>query len=320
MFRRQLPYNPRMPTIDADLLVDRRRLKRQLSFWRVATIVAALGIIAVAVGRSGALFGESHVARLTVSGIIVDDPERNRALEEVARNRRARALVLRIDSPGGTVVGGESLFRQVRMVAERKPVVAVLGEVAASGGYMVALAADHVIAREGTITGSIGVIMQTADVTGLLGKLGITMEAIKSAPLKAVPSPLEPLTEEGRAATRSLIEDTYEMFVGMVAERRKLEPGRARELADGRVYTGRQALSRGLIDAIGGETEARSWLEEHGIDHHLRIKDVQIEREGELWRDLISTTLSLITGKTYLKERLTLDGLVALWHPDVRGR
>src|SRR4051812_15241435 len=201
---------------DPDTLVDRRRLKRQLSGWRIAAVVLAVATIAAGLGRFGLFEFRDHVAVLPLRGIISEDADRERALRKVDEDDRVKAILVRIDSPGGTVVGGESVFRQLRSIGKHKPVVAVMGEVAASGGYMVALAADQIFAREGTITGSIGVIMQTADITGLLSKLGIEPESIKSSPLKAVPSPLEKLTDAGRVVTRRLVDDVYAMFVDMV--------------------------------------------------------------------------------------------------------
>jgi protease-4 len=311
-----------MPLTEADLIVDRRRLKRHLSFWRVAAVLLAVGAVAAAVGRFGApLVGGRYVARLQVAGIIIDDPRRLKALGELSRDAQARALIVRIDSPGGTVVGGEALFRELRRVAEKMPVVAVMAETAASGGYMTALGADWIVAREGTITGSIGVMMQSPDVTGLLEKLGVSVESIKSSPLKAVPSPFEPLTPEGRASVKALIDDMYAMFVDMVAERRRLDRARALEVADGRVFTGRQARALGLVDAIGGEDAARAWLEtEKGVKRGLPVRDVRIGREDEFWREVAGQAVAAITGKSYLPERLTLDGLVAVWHPDLRSR
>lgn len=305
---------------DPDALVDRRRLKRQLSGWRLAAMVAAVAAVAAGVGRLGLLEDSEHVAVLALSGLITDDIDRNRALRLAGEDPDAKAILVRIDSPGGTVVGGESLFRQLRSIAARKPVVAVLGEVAASGGYMVALAADHIVAREGTITGSIGVLMQTTDITGLLAKLGIEAEAIKSAPLKAVPSPLERLTDEGRAATKRLVDDMYEMFVDMVADRRALPRDRALALADGRIYTGRQARAANLIDALGGDSEAREWLAGRGVALSIPARRIEIEKEDDFWPGLIRGTVQAVTGKTYFPERLTLDGLVAVWHPDLRVR
>jgi protease-4 len=306
---------------EGELIAERRRLKRSRSLWRGAAIVVAAAAVAVAAGGSDlARSYQPYIAELRLSGVIVDDSELVEALEDTMAAHNAKALVLRIDSPGGTVVGGESFFRAVRAVAADKPVVAVLGEVAASGGYMVAIAADHIVAREGTITGSIGVLMQTADVTGLLGKLGVVPETIKSAPLKAVPSPFEALTEEGRAATRLLVDDMYDMFVGMVAERRNFDRETALKLADGRVYTGRQAKANGLIDALGGIGEARDWLATKGIDGDLPMREIRVWRDEPLLGGVARSAVSAMFGKTYLPERLRLDGLVAVWHPDLRLR
>jgi protease-4 len=306
--------------IDPDLLVDRRRLRRQITVWRTLAVIALVGVVAAGIGRAN-LFGERHVARLSVSGIITDDPDRTRAIVAAGEDSDVRAVIVRIDSPGGTVVGGETLFRELRELGQKKPVVAVMGELAASGGYMTALAADQIFAREGTITGSIGVVMQTMDVTGLLEKIGIKAEALKSGPYKAVPSPLEPLTERGREVTRQLVDDMYGMFVDMVAERRKLDRAKALELADGRVYTGRQAKALGLVDAIGGEDDARAWLADaKGISKSLPVRELRIKREEDGWADWMGETLARVTGKTYLSERLKLDGLVAVWHPDLRAR
>lgn len=311
-----------MPFPEADLLVDRRRLKRQVSLWRLAAILVLLGAsLAAAYHLGEPRWGRGHVGRFAVSGVITDDAARLRTLRELAEDGRVKALLLRIDSPGGTVVASEELHRQVRAIAERIPVVAVLGQTAASGGYMVALGADRIVAREGTVTGSIGVLMQTADVSGLLRKLGVSMEQIRSVPLKAVPNPLEPLTDEGRRAVREIIEDMHAMFVGMVAERRGLDADRALRVSDGRVYTGRQALPLGLVDELGGEDAALDWLaRERGVPRDMPVRDVRVSRPGEGWRDLSSRALSALTGKSYLPERLTIDGLVALWHPDLGQR
>lgn len=303
--------------LEADQAVDRRRLKRRLSAWRIAAVVAVVALAFVALARYrtvvSPLVARPHVARLTVDGIITEDSDRLKALKEVARDSRVRALIVDIDSPGGTVVGSEELFQALRRVAAKKPVVAVMGTLAASGGYMTALGADHILARQGTITGSIGVIMQTADITGLLDKLGIKPEAIKSAPLKGVPSPVEPLTDAGRAATRAVVLDMYDMFVGMVADRRSLDIEDAKKLADGRIYTGRQAVALKLVDEIGGDEEARAWLESaRGVPAGLPVYDVEIKHENAGVLGLVGGMI----GKALFSERLTLDGLVALWHPD----
>jgi len=180
---------------------------------------------------------------------------------------------------------------------------------------MAAIGADHIVAHAGSVTGSIGVIMQTADITGLLEKLGIKPETVKSGALKAQPNPMEPFDAAARRATAAVINDLHEMFVDMVRERRDLTSERAKELADGRIFSGRQALSIGLIDAIGGETEGRAWLaDSHGIDATLQLRNIHEPVEEEIWRRMISGML----GKALFSERLKLDGVISLWHPGVQ--
>ncbi len=297
---------------DADHILDRRRLKRHLTFWRISAVILLVVLIVAVVGRLAGWRDGGYVARFTVGRIIVDDAARDEALADVAADNSAKALIVRIDSPGGTVVGGEALYVSLRAVAGKKPVVAVMGQVATSAGYMTALGADHIIARSGSLTGSIGVLLQSADITGLLDKLGVKPESVKSGPLKAQPNPLEPFTEKARAATRDVVLDVFAMFVDMVAERRDLPREIAVSLADGRLFTGRQALANGLIDTIGGEPEAREWLSgEPGIPTSLPVKDVVIERDDPAWRELLGKTF----GKTVFSELLNLDGLISLWHP-----
>ncbi|MEE9545700.1 MAG: signal peptide peptidase SppA [Rhodospirillales bacterium] len=302
-------------SLDADRIIDRRRLKRRLIFWRIATVVSLIVAGVVALEQTGKLRQEIHVARLSVEGIILDDPWRDKALEQVRDNDKAKALIVRIDSPGGTVVGGEALFHGLRAMAAKKPVVAVMSGTATSAGYMTALGAEYIVAREATITGSIGIIMQTADMTRLLEKLGIKPESIKSRELKAQPNPLEPITPAAREAAKAVVMDLFEMFVDMVEKRRKIPREQVLKLADGRVFTGRQAEKNGLVDAIGGERKAREWLRDtFDISTKLPVKDVEIQREDEPWRKILTS----MVGKALFSERLRLDGLISLWHPELR--
>lgn len=296
---------------DPDRLIERRRLKRGVIVWRTLGVVALVLLAIVAVVRFGLdERGGDRVVRLWVDGIVLDDPALEARLDEVAENDRVKALLVRIDSPGGTATGGEAIFHALRRVAARKPVVAVMGTTATSGGYMVALGADHILARVSSLTGSIGVILQTAELTELLADLGIKTEAIKSAPLKAQPSPFEPLTEEARAAVKSVIDDTYDMFVDMVVERRNLPRQSVLALADGRVFTGRQAQELGLIDAIGGEPEARAWLEANrDVPKDLPVRDIRREDLEAGWLGTLGARL----GDAIVPARLRLDGLVSLW-------
>ena len=301
-------------SLDADYVVERRRLKRRLTFWRVLGVVALVAAVVAAAGRFDLRRQQDHVAQIAIGGLILDDPARDEAMKEVAADDKVKALLVKIDSPGGTYVGGEALYESLRQVGEKKPVVAIMGTTATSAGYMSALGSDHIVARSSTLTGSIGVILQTADVTGLLDKIGIKSVVVKSGPLKAQPNPLEKFLPAARKATEAIIADYFDMFVTLVAERRSLSREQVLKLADGRVFSGRQAKKAGLVDALGAEPEARKWLSEtHKIADSLPVKEVKVKHEDELWRDLFD----FMIGKVMFSERLSLDGVIALWHPDL---
>jgi protease IV len=302
-------------SLDADYLVDRRRLKRRLGTWRLLTVAAIVAAVILGLNRVGVI-GRDYVARLVVDGVITDDLERDEALARIAGDRRAKALIVRINSPGGTVVGGEALYRRLRLVSEIKPVVAVMGEVATSAAYMTALGTDHIIGRQGTVTGSIGVLLQTANITGLLDRIGVETDSVKSAPLKAQPNPLEEMSPEAREAIEQVVQDMFVMFVGIVQERRNFSPEHAMEVADGRVFTGRQALENGLIDEIGSEINARAWLAEvHNVDPGLPVREFEDDGTAVWVRRRIDSVL----GKTLFPEILKVDGLISIWHPQAQS-
>ncbi len=304
-------------SLEPDYIADRRRLKRRVTAWRGLAIVGGLILVLVLLGEFGPLretLRGDHIARLTVDGVIFDESRRRRAVERITDDDAAKALIVFINSPGGTTVGGEALYRSIRLVAEDRPVVAVIGTLATSAGYMVALAADHIVAPETSVTGSIGVILQATEFTGLLEKLGITSESIKSTPLKATPSPVEVLTPEAREAAQSVVDDVYQWFVDLFAERRGLPRDVALRLADGRVFTGRQALAEGMVDAVGGEAEALKWLETvRDIDGGLPVRD--IEEDDDIGLGILDL-MSALSRKTLFSERLRLDGLLSVWQPE----
>jgi protease-4 len=306
--------------LDADLLLDRRRLKRRLSLWRGLAVLAIAGLVlAVLAWREdvpGMIPGAgAHVARFTVSGYIGDDRKTIEALDRARRDNSVRAVVVAIDSPGGSVAGGEGLHAALGRLAERKPVVAVMGGTAASAGYMTALPAHRIFAREATVTGSIGVILQTPEVSELLARLGLRMETLASGAFKDQPSPFRPLTDEGRAELMRVVRDLHDQFVAKVAAGRQMPPERVRELADGRVFTGREAVGLGLVDAIGGEAEARAWLAEaRSVPAGLPIRD--IETRGFAERNFGAAVQGLMRG--VISEWLVVDRVRALWQPAVR--
>ena len=207
--------------MDADAILDRRRLKRRLVFWRAAAALAVMALIAVGIGEYYDR-GEAHIARLSITGFITEDIERGEAIEDLIEQDEVRAVIVRINSPGGTTAGSEQIYQALRRVAAKKPIVAVIGTIGTSGGYIVAIAADHIVAMETSLTGSIGVLFQTAEFSGLLDKLGITPFTLKSSPLKGQPSPLEPVTKEVREALRVLLEDSYDWFAELVRDRKSV--------------------------------------------------------------------------------------------------
>ena len=301
--------------MELDWIIVRKKLKKQILFWRTFAVLAVIALIIFQFGNFDTIKDKNHIAVLNVSNIITDNPKRSKALIKVANDDLIKALIVNIDSPGGTVVGGEALYLHLREVSSKKPVVAVISDLATSAGYMTAIAADKIFARQSSITGSIGVIIQTTDITVLLDKIGIKPEAIKSSPLKAQPSPLEPMSNKTRSATRLVVEDIFNMFIDMVSTRRNMNRQTVKKLADGRIYTGRQAVKNGLIDAIGGEKEALNWLSSaKNIDKHLPLKLLRFDEE----KSFLKTILDRFLGKILISDGLRLDGLVSLWHPMAR--
>jgi protease-4 len=301
-------------SLETDLLLDRRRLKRRLVFWRSFAVVALVVAVIAAIADAGVPIGAAHVSRLNVTGLITEDRKLVQAVTALANDSRTKALIVSINSPGGSVAGGESLHSAIARVAAKKPVVAVMNGLAASAGYMVALPAERIFARDSTLTGSIGVLMQTGEVSGLLGKLGISAEAITSGPLKDEPSFTKPISPQGREVLRGLVMDMYDQFVTMVASGRRMSPDQVRSLADGRAYTGRQALKLGLVDAIGGEPEARAWLAStHSVSEDLSVEDVTTTGlAGRTLSGMLQTAVDSLS-KVLISQSLMVDGAWAVW-------
>jgi protease-4 len=322
-------------SLDADLIVDRRRIRRKLTFWRVAAIAAAIIAVVLAglaarrggLGLGGPL--TAQIARISITGVIRDDHDRVEALQKLAKSRAARAVIVHIDSPGGTTTGAEQLNYALRLVAAKKPVAVVVDGMAASGGYIAAMAGDHIVAQGNSLVGSIGVLFQYPDFSDLMKTVGVKVEEVKSSPLKASPNPFEPTTPEARAALASLVADSYQWFRNMVQERRGIQEPTLATVTDGRVFTGRQALKLKLIDEIGHEQTAIDWLvKAKGINKKLPVRDWKLESSfADLGFLHLGAALLHTIGLDSLArrieqssamqtfERLNLDGLLALWHP-----
>src|SRR5436190_1924980 len=268
-------------SLDADLIVDRRRMRRKLTFWRVVAVlvaIAAVVALAATVKRGDVLTaGGDYIARVKIAGLIRNDQDRVDSLEKLAKSS-AKAVIVRIDSPGGTTAGSEQLHTALRRIASEKPLVVVVDGLAASGGYIAAMSADHIVAQGTSLVGSIGVLFQYPNVGDLLKIVGVKIEEIKSTPLKAAPNGYEPTSPEARAAIEALVKDSYGWFRNMVRDRRKMDGAALDTVTDGRVFTGRQALTLRLVDQIGNEKTAIAWLTtEKGIKADTPVRNWQLK-------------------------------------------
>ena len=324
--------------LSADMIVDRRKMKRRLTFWRIAALVllalAALALLSAAgafenLGKKSA----DHIARVSISGVITNDKPLLELLDDLKDKDQVKGVILDISSPGGSTVGGEAIYEAVLDLAKEKPVATSVGTLAASAGYMIASASDHIVARRSSIVGSIGVIFQYGQVSELLDKIGVEVNEIKSAPLKAEPSPFHEASDEAKAMIDRLVQDSYQWFVSIVAEQRDFTPFKAKQLADGSIFTGAQGLENGLIDAIGDEETAKEWLvSEKELSDDLEIltwkpdrksggvftNPAGIGRSGLNWIakqfGLNPTGQSIDAIKQALPQRLFLDGLISMLH------
>lgn len=261
---------------------ERKRLRRSRFRWRVIAVIALLGVGAMLLGQAKPPVGQ-HIARYSVDGVITDDRSRDKALAKIAKDDTVDALIISIDSPGGTVVGSEILYESIRKVSEEKPVVAVMRNVAASGGYMAAIAADHIVARGNTITGSVGVIAQAPNAHELLDRIGLKMLEVKSGPLKAQPSPFQPIQPVAVEAREAMVSESFAWFLDLVKGRRSLSPDAIEQIEAGGIFTGRQAKEIALIDMLGGEEEAIAWLvAEREIEAGREVIDYGITEKSTL--------------------------------------
>ncbi len=327
-------------SLETDQIVDRRRMRRKLTFWRVvAVLIAIVAVVGIASAFRGSGAGfvqpnSAQISRVTIRGIIRGDEDRIKALDNLANSRATRAVIVHVDSPGGTTVGSEELHDALRRVAKQKPMVVVVDGMAASGGYIAAMAADHILTQKTSLVGSIGVLFQIPNVSHLLDTIGVKVEEIKSSPLKAAPNGLEPTSPEARAAIESLVSDSYAWFKDMVKDRRKLDGEALDRVTDGRVFTGRQAIDLKLVDEIGQEREAIAWLAKtSNIDPKTPVRDWRLTPRFNEFSFLHLGSSALIEsiglgpavrwlgsfGLLQAAQKLNLDGLLALWHPSTQN-
>ncbi|MEP3265338.1 MAG: signal peptide peptidase SppA [Hyphomicrobiales bacterium] len=320
---------------DPDYILDRRRMRRKITVWRLVSfiaigvaLVAFFGAIAVSSGTS-LKKSSPHIARVPISGFISNSRYAMKQLKQISEDKNVKAVIIAVDSPGGTTVGGEALHNAFREIGTKKPTVSSIGTLAASAGYMVAIASDHIVAPRTSIVGSIGVIMQYPNATKLLDTIGVKMEEIKSSPLKAEPSPFNETPPEARVMLESMLLDTYTWFADLVRKRRGFSENQAVDLLNGSVFTGKQALDNKLIDAIGGEDIAIKWLiEEKKISKDLEIIEWSLSKpqqdfllaraalNGLLSNFGLSALFDLGENHIAIQQNIHLDGFLSVWQID----
>lgn len=310
------------PAIDPHAVIAAQTYRKSRGLWRVLAFIAlAIAVIAL-LGRFALPQGPAgdHIARLVIDGTIASNPGRLAAIEDLAEDDAVKAVIIAINSPGGTTAGGEELYEALGQLRAQKPTVAVINEVGASAAYMTAIATDRIFARRLSIVGSIGVLWQHVNAGKLMETIGIDLDKVASGPLKAEPDFDEPMEGAPRASLAALVDDSFQWFVDIVAERRGLARPTALALADGRIVTGRVGIELGLIDAIGGELEAIAWLEaEHAIAADLDVRTVwpPPEQGFDLLGTFLNTQVRAALGLP--QGAIPLDGLVSLWQVGSRS-
>ena len=311
---------------DTDHLVERRQMRRKLSVWRVVAILSVIALV-VGLGLSAAMNSTSvkrqsdHIAKITFDGVILGEERKLKLIKTLQESDAVKGVILSVNSPGGATSGGEAIYDALVELGKEKPLVASMDGLAASAGYMIALPTERIFARRTSITGSIGVIFQYTDFTKLMGTVGVEMRAIKSAPLKAEPSPFTPRNPEAEAMIARMIDDSFQWFVDLVAKHRPFDKARALELADGRVVTGGQAVELQLVDELGGPEAAKNWLtKQHKLSSSLEL----IEWTPAPLRDDLPFGLASRLVANWLPQPIIelfearnqvgkLDGLVSVW-------
>jgi protease-4 len=274
-------------SLEQELYEEKRRKLRRSSFFKGCLITAAIIAIGLVVWNKE-FMSSPHIASYQVIGEIYDDPERDAILNNIAENDHVYGLIVKINSPGGSVVGAEALYHSLRKIEARKPVVVLIGEVGASAAYIAALAGDVIYARGNSLVGSIGVIVQYPDLSQLAKNLGISLTVIKSSEAKGGTNFLKPIDKKSLQNQELLVRDSFIWFKQLVSDRRTLVGKDLENVSQGELFTGRMALKLNLIDSIGSRDQAIVYLRSQGKKFDdIEIKDWnQNENPKSFWNAL----------------------------------
>ena len=284
---------------------------KKIRYKKIILIVLVIFFFVMLISDSR--YKKPHIAKITIDNIITQDSFRYEKLEELSQNKNTKAVIALINSPGGTVVGGETLYKSIKSIAQNKPIISVMGEVATSAAYMASLGSNYIFVQEGTITGSVGVLVLTSEITELAKKIGVSTEIIKSGDLKASPSPLEKMTPKAREQMEKIVKEISKNFIDLVKKERMLDNKKIQLISDGRIFTGQSALQIGLVDAIGNIKEAKEYLKiEYNITK-LPLLDFKIIKKEKL----VEKFLSSFAGNINASKFLNLQGLISIWIPNI---
>ena len=267
--------------IGDDYIIDRYKLKNSVNKWKFITLVLLLiALFTIFYHKGDGVSGikSDYIASIDLTGMLMQNKETIKSLNKIANDNNIKAVLVNINSSGGTGVGGESLYREFRKIAEKKPIVASIGEIGASAAYMAAIGTDRIYAYDISLVGSIGVIIINVEVSELAKKHGINLELIKYAPLKGIPNYFEKLNYQQKEYIQSLVDESNKYFVGLVKKRRNLSEEDLKKVSDGRIFTGSKASKLKLIDQIGDGADAVKWLKSKENLKNLEVKNYNLVR------------------------------------------
>ncbi|MBT4989391.1 MAG: signal peptide peptidase SppA, partial [Rickettsiales bacterium] len=255
-------------------------LRRRLNLWRIFSVVMLIALISLTYSFDNLKNPTSdYIARISISGFISNDHFRLKKLDELAKDRYLKAVIIDIDSPGGSVVGGELLYKTIKSISDKVPTVVFVGSQATSAAYLAAIGSNYIISPQGSIIGSIGVILQSVDLSELAKSIGIKPVVIKSTSLKAVPHFAEKLTAEGEVSLHEVIDDIYQMFTKLVLLNRDIKEDDTAEVISGKVFSGNKALNLGLVDEVGDFSSVRKYLLQRDISDNIEIREISLKKD-----------------------------------------
>ncbi len=270
---------------------QKNRPRRLGRFFLIGLVV--LGLFMFLGKEAGPNKAEPHIATLRIEGMILQDLALEQTLKEIETNPNVKGVIVYVNSGGGTMTGGLSLYQGLKNIREQKPVTVLMGDMAASAGYMAALGGEYIVASPATLTGSVGVFMPLVDASGLMKKLGVTSAIVESGDLKTATLPVQTRTKKQDAYLQDMVMDLQDLFMQVVLENRQLTETQLKTISDGRAVTGRQAVKLNLIDALGTQFDAQSWIfNTKNVDKSLPFVEYVWAEEHSLLKQLLMGNLS----------------------------